>query len=48
MELVDARLAEGPSCHYRFLVGEMDGRIAGYACWGPIPGTRVMGSLMFT
>lgn len=40
MELVDARLAEGPACHYRFLVAECDGRVAGYACWGAIPGTR--------
>jgi len=39
MELVDDRLANGEASHYRFLVGESDGRVAGYACWGPIPGT---------
>jgi GNAT superfamily N-acetyltransferase len=39
LELVDDRLAEGESSHYRFLVAEMDGAAAGYACWGPIPGT---------
>ncbi|HKI05406.1 MAG TPA: GNAT family N-acetyltransferase [Thermoanaerobaculia bacterium] len=39
LELVDERLAEGDASHYRFLVGEWDGRVAGYACWGPIPGT---------
>jgi D-alanine-D-alanine ligase len=40
MELVDARLAEGPGCHYRFLVAAVDGEVAGYTCWGPIEGTR--------
>jgi len=39
LELVDDRLANGDSSHYRFLVGKLDGRVAGYACWGPIPGT---------
>jgi GNAT superfamily N-acetyltransferase len=39
LELVDDRLANGEASHYRFLVGEKDGRVAGYACWGPIPGT---------
>jgi GNAT superfamily N-acetyltransferase len=39
LELVDDRLANGDSSHYRFLVGELEGRVAGYACWGPIPGT---------
>ncbi|HSS52671.1 MAG TPA: GNAT family N-acetyltransferase, partial [Thermoanaerobaculia bacterium] len=40
MELVDDRLAQGESSHYRFLVGEVDGEVGGYACWGPIPGSR--------
>ncbi|HEX4962253.1 MAG TPA: GNAT family N-acetyltransferase [Thermoanaerobaculia bacterium] len=40
MELVDDRLANGDASHYRFLVGEVDGEVAGYACWGPIPGSR--------
>lgn len=43
LELVDDRLANGEASHYRFLVAESDGQdggqIAGYACWGPIPGT---------
>ena len=39
LELVDDRLANGEASHYRFLVAEMNGRVAGYACWGPIPGT---------
>src|SRR4051812_50056745 len=39
LELVDDRLANGESSHYRFLVGELEARVAGYACWGPIPGT---------
>jgi D-alanine-D-alanine ligase len=45
MELVDDRLANGDSSHYRFLVGELDGRVAGYACWGPIPGTAASADL---
>lgn len=39
LELVDDRLRHGPLSHYRFLVAEVDGEVAGYACWGPIPGT---------
>lgn len=39
MELVDDRLIEGDESHYRFLVAERGSRVAGYACWGPIPGT---------
>lgn len=39
LELVDDRLSNGGSSHYRFLVAESAGRVAGYACWGPIPGT---------
>jgi len=45
MELVDDRLANGDSSHYRFLVGELDGRVAGYACWGPIAGTAASADL---
>jgi D-alanine-D-alanine ligase-like ATP-grasp enzyme/GNAT superfamily N-acetyltransferase len=40
LELVDDRLANGDSSHYRFLVAEADGAVAGYACWGPIPGSQ--------
>jgi GNAT superfamily N-acetyltransferase len=39
LELIDDRLANGEASHYQFLVGEVDGEIAGYACWGSIPGT---------
>lgn len=39
LELVDDRLAHGEASHYRFLLAEVDGEVAGYACWGPIPGT---------
>lgn len=39
LELVSERLAEGEGSHYRFLVAEEDGRVLGYACWGPILGT---------
>lgn len=45
LELVDDRLAQGDASHYRFLVGEVDGRVAGYACWGPIPGTAASADL---
>lgn len=39
MELVDARLDEGPDSHYRFLVARENGAAIGYACWGVILGT---------
>ncbi len=45
LELVDDRLTNGEASHYRFLVGELDGRVAGYACWGPIPGTLASADL---
>jgi GNAT superfamily N-acetyltransferase len=45
LELVDDRLAHGEASHYRFLVAEADGRVAGYACWGPIPGTLAAADL---
>lgn len=40
LELADDRLEQGASSHYRFSVGEVDGRLAGYACWGTIDGTK--------
>jgi ribosomal protein S18 acetylase RimI-like enzyme len=40
LELVDDRLALAEASHYRFLVAEVGGSVAGYACWGPIPGTQ--------
>ena len=39
MEIVVDRLALGDQSHYRFLVAELGGEVAGYAAWGPIPGT---------
>src|SRR6185295_11175581 len=45
LELVDDRLANGDASHYRFLVGESNDRVAGYACWGPIPGTAAAADL---
>ncbi len=39
IELIDDRLSLGEESHYRFLVSEIEGKVAGYACWGPIPGT---------
>jgi len=39
MELVEDGLALGEGSHYRFIVAEIGKQVAGYACWGPIPGT---------
>lgn len=39
LELIDDGLAQGDASHYRFVVAEMHGAVAGYSCWGPIPGT---------
>ena len=38
-ELVQERLNKGPECGYHFVLAEQDGRLAGYTCFGPIPGT---------
>jgi ribosomal protein S18 acetylase RimI-like enzyme len=38
VELVDERLAKGPSSGYDFLFAQRAGRSVGYACFGPIPG----------
>lgn len=40
MELVDHALTKTGQQDYNFVVAEADGRVAGYACWGPTPGTR--------
>ena len=45
LELIDDRLTQGEESHYRFLVAETDGEVAGYACWGPIPGTLASADL---
>jgi len=39
VELVEERLQKGESSGYHFLFAEEGGRLAGYACWGPIPCT---------
>ena len=39
VELVEARLADGDASGYFFLLAEQDGRVVGYACYGPIAGT---------
>lgn len=38
-ELVAERVEKGPASGYHFVVAEREGRLAGYACYGPIPGT---------
>lgn len=45
LELIDDRLSQGEASHYRFLIAETDGEVAGYACWGPIPGTQASADL---
>ena len=37
VELVDDRLKDGPASGYSFVFAEEDGRMIGYACYGPIP-----------
>lgn len=39
VELVDERLAKGDASGYFFLFAEEGGRLVGYTCFGPIPGT---------
>jgi GNAT superfamily N-acetyltransferase len=39
LELIDDGLANGEASHYHFVVAETEGPVAGYACWGAIPGT---------
>lgn len=38
-ELVEERLLKGVSSGYYFLFLEMNGKLTGYSCFGPIPGT---------
>ena len=38
-ELVQERLAKGDASGYHFILAEHYGRLAGYACYGPIAGT---------
>ena len=39
VELVDERLARGRTSGYFFLFAETKGRLLGYTCFGPIPGS---------
>jgi GNAT superfamily N-acetyltransferase len=39
VELVVERLSAGPESGYDFLFAELGGGMAGYSCWGRIPGT---------
>lgn len=40
VELADERLAKGDASGYYFVFAEREGGTVGYACYGPIPGTR--------
>lgn len=37
LELVDESLNPGPTTDYRWIVAERAGRVAGFACFGPVP-----------
>lgn len=39
LELIDAAIAD-PAGDYRVLIAELDGRVAGYVCFGPTPMTQ--------
>jgi acetoin utilization deacetylase AcuC-like enzyme/ribosomal protein S18 acetylase RimI-like enzyme len=39
-ELVEERLARGTDCGYWLIFAELGERLAGYSCYGPIPGTE--------
>lgn len=39
IELVEERLLKGVSSGYHFVFLEMDRRLTGYSCFGPVPGT---------
>ena len=38
-ELVEERITRGPDSGYEFIFAELAGRMVGYACFGPIPGS---------
>jgi predicted N-acetyltransferase YhbS len=37
LELVDESLNPGPSTDYAWFIAEHDGRVVGFACYGPVP-----------
>ena len=39
LELVEERLAKGTASGYYFVLVDQEDRLAGYSCYGPIPGT---------
>jgi len=40
VELLVDRIEEGEKSHYQFLFADIDGKTAGYACYGPIGCTK--------
>jgi ribosomal protein S18 acetylase RimI-like enzyme len=40
LELLEARLTQGPKSGYSFFLAERDGDLKGYAAWGPAPLTE--------
>jgi GNAT superfamily N-acetyltransferase len=39
VELLEDRLQRGPASGYHFLLADCSGALAGFTCYGPIPGT---------
>ena len=40
LELLEARLEQGPKSGYSFFFAELEGDLLGYAAWGPVPLTQ--------
>jgi GNAT superfamily N-acetyltransferase len=40
MELVQERISHGAASGYHFIFAEAEGKVVGYACYGPIAGTH--------